>query len=69
MARDVTLASCPSVQLLHIIIDCTLTFIDQILNLCKKAGRSVNALARLSKDLDVKSKYYFSRESFCYESF
>ncbi len=50
------LVSCPSVQLLGISLDCTLTFTDHILNLCKKAGRSVNALARLSKDLDVKSK-------------
>ncbi len=45
----------PSVQLLDNTLDCTLTFTDHILNLCKKAGRSVNALARLSKDLDVKS--------------
>ncbi len=43
-----------------ITLDCTLTFTDDILNLCKKAGRSVNALARLSKDLDAKSKFYFS---------
>ncbi len=56
LARDVTLVSCPAVQLLGITLDCTLTFTDHILNLCKKAGRSVNALARLSKDLDAKSK-------------
>ena len=30
--------------------------IFHILHLCKKAGRSANALARLSQDLDVKSK-------------
>ena len=56
LAPDVTLVSCPSVHLLGVTLDCTLSFTDHILNLCKKAGRSVNALARLSQDLDVKSK-------------
>ena len=54
---DVTLVPCPSVHLLGVTLDCTLSFTDHILNLCKKAGRPVNALARLSQDLDVKSKF------------
>ena len=60
LVRDVTLVSCPSVQLLGSTLDCTLIFTDHILKLCKKAGRPVNALARLSKDFDVKSTFYFS---------
>ena len=51
-ARDGTLVSCPSLQLLGITLDCTLTVTDHVLDLCKKAGRSVN---ELSIDLDVKS--------------
>lgn len=56
LVRDVTLVLCPSVHLLGVRLNCSLSFKDHILNLCKNAGKSVNALARLPKDLDVKSK-------------
>ena len=51
LAPDVTLVPCPSVHLLGVTLDCTLSFTDQILNLCKR-------LVCLSQDLDVKSKFY-----------
>ncbi len=61
LAPDVSLVSCPSVHLLGVTLDCKLSFTDHILNLCKKARKSVNALGRLSEDLDVKlSWFYFS---------
>ncbi len=57
LAPDVTLLSCPSVHLLSVTLDCRLSFKNQILNLCEKAGRSVNALAGFSQEFDVKSKF------------
>jgi hypothetical protein len=45
-----------SVKLLGITFDNELTFTDHISNICKKAGKQVNALHRLSKVLGTESK-------------
>ncbi len=47
LSRDVTLVSCPPVQLLGSTVDCTITFTDLVLNVCKKVERTGNVLARL----------------------
>ncbi len=48
LAHDVTLVSCPAVQLLGITIDCTLTFTDHIYNLCKKVSKRAEASIKRS---------------------
>jgi hypothetical protein len=53
---NVTLTSIDVVKLLGVHIDRGLTFKYHIDILCKKAGRKLNVLARLSKSLDEKSK-------------
>ena len=45
-----------SVKLLGVEIDDKLSFCNHISNICSKASRQINALARLSRLLDVKTK-------------
>ncbi len=60
-----------SVKLLGLNVDNNLRFSDHILELCKKAGRKVNVLARLSTQLDQNSKcalfysYIISQFEYC----
>jgi len=54
--NDVTIVPTKCVKLLGIYIDNKLSFNDHVNYLCKKAGRQVNALARLSNILSLDSK-------------
>ena len=54
--ENTTLRSEKSVKALGVIIDNRLTFSDHISACCLKAARQLNALARISKYLDPKSK-------------
>jgi hypothetical protein len=44
------------VKLLGVQVDTHITFTEHVNSLCKKAGWQLNALARLSKDLDIEAK-------------
>ena len=55
--NDKTLLSEPSVKLLGVMIDHRLQFNDHISAMCCRAARLLNALARISKHLDSKSKH------------
>ena len=46
------------VKLLGVIIDRKLNFDNHVRNLCQKAGRQLNVLARLSKYLDIQSRMH-----------
>ena len=50
--NNVSIESQPVVKLLGINIDCTLSFSTHISEICSKAGRKLNVLARLSSTLD-----------------
>ena len=54
---DITLLSESRVKLLGVIIDDRLQFNDHISAMCCRAARQLNALARISKHLDSKSKH------------
>ena len=54
--RNTILSSERSVKALGVTIDYRLTFNDHISACCLKAARQLNALARISKYLDIKSK-------------
>jgi len=64
----VTIRSETSVRLLGICLDERLSFCDQAATICRKAGRQINAMMRLSRllDTDVKVKVYMS---FIYSTF
>lgn len=51
-----TITNETSVKLLGVHVDCKLTFNSQISEICKKAGRHLNVLRRLSKTLGEKEK-------------
>ena len=53
---DVTIQSVSNVKLLGVNTDLELNFNHHIALLCNKAGRQINALSRLSKDLNVDTK-------------
>ena len=55
--NDITLVSESCVKLLGVITDDRLQFNDHISAMCCRAGRQLNALARISKHLDSKSKH------------
>jgi len=55
--------ACDVVKLLGVYIDKDMNFNYHISDLCKKAGRKINALSRISNTLDAKSKHII------YESF
>ena len=55
--NDITLLSEPRVKLLGVIVDDRLQFNDHISTMCCRAARRLNALARISKHLDSKSKH------------
>ena len=55
--NDITLLSESRVKLLGVIIDDRLQFNDHISAMCCRAARQLNALARISKHLDSKSKH------------
>ena len=57
--RNTILSSERSVKALGVTIDCRLTFNDHISACCLKAASQLNALARISKYLDIKSKKIF----------
>ena len=57
MVDNISLMPQASVKLLGIHIDHALTFIDHISTTCKKAGRQLNALGRLSNILNEREKY------------
>ena len=52
----VSITSEPSVKILGVVIDDRLNFDEHISMCCTKAARQLNALARISKYLDFKSK-------------
>ncbi len=54
--EGVDLKSTNCVKLLGVDIDQSLSFKDHISRICKKAGRQLNALSRLSKILTVEAK-------------
>ena len=54
--NNVSIESQPVVKLLGINIDCTLSFSTHISEICSKAGRKLNVLARLSSTLDYETK-------------
>ena len=54
--RNTTLSSEKSAKALGVTIDYRLTFDDHISAWCFKGSRQLNALARISKYLDIKSK-------------
>ena len=55
--NDITLLSESRVKLLGIIIDDRLQFNDHISAMCCRAARQLNAVAKISKHLDSKSKH------------
>ena len=55
--NDITLLSESRLKLLDVIIDDRLQFNDHVSAMCCKAARQLNALARISKHLDSKSKH------------
>ena len=55
--NDLTLLSESRVKLLGVIIDDGLQFNDHIRAMCCRADRQLNALARISKHIDSKSKH------------
>ena len=56
LSDNVTLKSQRNIKLLGINIDDRLTFSDHVSTSCKKSARQLNALARLSKYIDTRSK-------------
>ena len=54
--NDVTIKAQNSVKLLGVHIDHAMNFDTHITEICKKAGRHINVLARLSKTLEVQEK-------------
>ena len=54
--NNVAIKSKAMVKLLGVNIDCTLSFHEHISQLCVKAGRKINILARLSSILDCETK-------------
>ena len=56
LCDDVSINSESSVKVLGVIIDNRLTFTEHISRCCKKAARQLNALSRIAKYLDMKSK-------------
>ena len=52
----ITLASVKCVNILGVQVDSRLRFSEHIAGLCKKAGRHINALSRLSKSFDFPTK-------------
>ena len=56
LCDDVLINSESSVKVLGVIIDNRLTFTEHISRCCKKAARQLNALLRIAKYLDMKSK-------------
>ena len=67
----VSITSEPSVKILGVVIDDRLNFDEHISMCCTKAARQLNALARISKYLDFKSKtiiynsFILSNFSYC----
>lgn len=53
---DACIESQPIVKLLGVQVDACLTFNCHVTEICRKAGRKLNVLARLSRSLDVESK-------------
>ena len=68
--NDIPLAFQDSVKLLGIHIDSKLNFSEHVASICRKAGRQLNALRRLSNVLNLKSKMCifqsFIRSNFLY---
>ena len=68
---NVKLGSVNEVKLLGITFDSNLTFTNHIDGLCKKAGRKINVLRRLSKSLNIEAKqklfhsFILSHFNFC----
>ena len=56
--NNVRIESQPVVKLLGINIDCTLSFSTHISEICSKAVRKLNVLARLSSTLDYETRCY-----------
>ena len=56
ISDNVTIMSRPCVKLLGVFLDSHLKFGEHITTLCKKAGKHLNVLARMSRSLDVKGK-------------
>ena len=55
--RNMILESKSDVKLLGVHIDSKLSFDLHVSEICKRAGRKLNVLGRLSKTLDVKAKF------------
>ena len=56
ISDNVTITSEPCIKALGISIDSRLTFTDHISSGCAKAARQLNALSRISKNLDLKCR-------------
>ena len=56
LCDDISINSESSVKVLGVIVDNRLTFTEHISRCCKKAARQLNALSRIAKYLDMKSK-------------
>ena len=56
LGNNICLNSVPNVKVLGVLIDDRLQFNEQIRSSCNKAARQLNALARISKHLDFKSR-------------
>ena len=56
ISDNVTITAQPYVKALGISIDSRLTFTDHISSCCAKAARQLNALSRISKNLDLKCR-------------
>ena len=56
LCDDVSINSESNVKVLGVIIDNRLTFTEHISRCCKKAANQINALSRIAKYLDMKSK-------------
>ena len=56
ISDNVTITSEPCIKALGISIDSRLTFTDHISSCCAKAARQLNALSRISKNLDLKCR-------------
>jgi hypothetical protein len=62
---------CECIKLLGVYIDQNLSFDDHVTHLCKKAAKQINALSRISRNLNIACKmkiinaYIFSNFTFC----
>ena len=56
LGNDTVLTSESQVKALGVMIDSNLNFSSHVSNICKKAARQLNALSRISKFIDTRSK-------------